>query len=448
MPDVYLLKTKIKSWFSRLGLVAQLFAVLILFLLPFMLSGPTHVSASQLTSRKLQISSAIPGGTTVTYTYTFTTVTAAAIQSVKFVACTTATGTYGLGSTASTAGCTAPTSQVINAGSQVGTLGGTWTNTTAFSRDATGASFCTPANNVLCIKRTQAASESAASKSIAWDTQTNPNPASANTSFFIGVYLYSDAGWVTPTDAGTVASSTVQTLTVSATIQEVLNFCVGSTTTDNATSSTGSDCSAIGGSSLNLGTLNSTNVNISPVNTNGGDNKNGVVMLRSNAVNGITVSYDSIQQSGTNHKGSLRVSGANCSAGADSTDQCFDPQGATKGTFSAGTEKFGIAIGYVNCGSTTSYTCTYSSGTYNLTRASNYNCTGSNTSSLTDAGAISGTTQCSYAWVDDGTVTQMASSSGIVDDEALILKFAATPAFTTPTGSYTAQSDFIAVATY
>jgi hypothetical protein len=36
----------------------------------------------------------------------------------------------------------------------------------------------------------------------------------------------------------------------------------------------------------------------------------------------------------------------------------------------------------------------------------------------------------------------------VVDDEALVLKFAALSGITTPTGSYTVQADFIATATF
>jgi hypothetical protein len=83
-----------------------------------------------------------------------------------------------------------------------------------------------------------------------------------------------------------------------------------------------------------------------------------------------------------------------------------------------------------------------------LSRTTNYNGDGSNTASLADVSQIAGPTAASYAWDETGTVTQIASSSTIVNNEALILKFAATPAITTPTGAYTAKSDFICVATY
>jgi hypothetical protein len=78
------------------------------------------------------------------------------------------------------------------------------------------------------------------------------------------------------------------------------------------------------------------------------------------------------------------------------------------------------------------------SGTNNLKASSNY----------IGATATSYGTSSGFAWVESGAATQIASSTTVVDDEALILKFAATPAVTTLFGSYTAQTDFVAVATY
>lgn len=426
---------------------------------------PQKANAAQLTSRSLSITSGVPGGTSVKYSYTFTYVSSAsAIQSIKFVACSTAIGTYGRASSPSLSGCTVPTGININQGSQDGSLTGSWTNTTSFTRDAAGAGNCDPAaagasNNVLCVKRTQAAAESAASKTITWNTQTNPS--TANSSFYIGVYLYSDTGWATPTDSGTVASAVVQTLTVNAAVAEVLNFCIGSTTVDDATTSIASDCGTVGGTSVNLGTLDTGHVNITPVSTNctpSDCGKNGVAMLRTNAVNGATVSYDAIQAtSGSQHLGTLRITGANCTAGFPvTTDQCFDTN-TTQATLPSGTERFGLTVAGVNCGSATSYTCTFSSGTYNLVRDTAYDGGGSNTYNGTGNSTdfdqnVTGTSTNGYAWQESGTATLLASSTSsttkVVDDEALILKFAATPSITTPFGSYSVQSDYIAVATY
>ena len=86
--------------------------------------------------------------------------------------------------------------------------------------------------------------------------------------------------------------------------------------------------------------------------------------------------------------------------------------------------------------------CLFTGGTYNLVRDTNYDGTGGNTYGDTQG----------YAWQVSGAVTTLASSTGstvkAVDDEALILKFAATPNITTPFGSYTVTSTYIATGTY
>ncbi|MBI4033797.1 hypothetical protein HY379_02240 [Candidatus Saccharibacteria bacterium] len=382
-----------------------------------------------MTSRSLTISSGVPGATSQTYTYGFTTILSQSIQSIEFEACTTAVGT-----------CTGPTGMTINAGTEASRSG--WTNATTFARNATGGGGCTPAANVLCLDRTQAASETPGARTLGWNTQTNPT--TTNTAFFVRITIYSDTGWTDATpDTGTVASAVVQTLTVNANVAEVLNFCAGSTTVNDATTSVAGDCTAVSGTSLHIGTLDTSTVNISPISTNGGDSNNGVVMLRTNAVNGATVSYIARQQSGTNHLGTLRISGAACDAGATSTDQCINAAGATQAAFTAGVENFGMTIGGVNCGSVTgtSYSCVYASGTNHLQQGAQY--VGGASSTTYGASAAKG-----FAWVESGTATQVASSTTVVDDEALILRYGATPAITTPFGAYTALTDFIAIATY
>ncbi|HEX5456477.1 MAG TPA: hypothetical protein VFW77_03875 [Candidatus Saccharimonadales bacterium] len=257
----------------------------------------------------------------------------------------------------------------------------------------------------------------------------------------ITTYSSNDYDSANALDAGTVASAVTQTLTISARIQEILNFCVGNTSVNDATTSPGADCSAIGGTTVDLGTLDAASVNTSPVAIGSdGNNKNGIAMLRTNASSGATVSYKSIQDSGSNHLGALRVPGASCNVGAVNTDQCITSAGTTQSAFVAGTEDFGMSIAGVNCGSTLAYTCTFGTGAYNLQRDTQYDGVGSNTYGTSNAQG--------YAWDETGTLDQIASSSGAVDDESLILVFAATPNAVTPTGSYSTQADFIVVATY
>lgn len=436
-----------KNALMELQRMLLLLAALLVFvgaLLPIINAG--QASAAQITSRSLTIGTAVISAST-TYTFSFVPGTTAAIQGLEFQACTTALGT-----------CTAPSGLSFSSAAG-GTLTGTWTNATAFTVDATGANNCTASASVLCAKRTQAANESGSSaRGVQFTGITNPNGTSCatiNCTFFVRVTTYNLTTYTVPSinDTGTVASSTTQTLTINATIQEQLAFCVGNTAVDNATSSVAT-CGTISGTSLNLGTLNPTHISVSPVPvaTYGGDANNGLAELSTNANSGVAVSYNAIQQSGTNHQGTLRVVGASCNAGSVNTDQCINAIGVTQSTETAGTEAFGMSIAGINCSNVSAYTCTFSSGTFNLVPTANYDCNGivhgSADTYTTDSGVITGPSNCGYAWDETGTSETIASSTTVVGNEAMILKFAATPNTITPTGSYTAQADFVATPTF
>lgn len=393
----------------------QLSAIIVGILLPILTLTGEVSAAGQLTARSVTIGTSKPT-TASTWTYGFTTPTTTNIGALKFEACTTPIGT-----------CTSPGAGLnMNVGTT--TLGTGWTSANAFTRGA-GAGLCTAAANVTCTTRT-AASETAGARTLTQSLQVNPTTVG---SYFIRITTYSDAGYTTVVDTGVVAFSVTNQLTINVRVQEILNFCVGTTTVDDSTTSPGTDCSAISGTTVDLGVLDTSTINVSPVSTNGGSDTNGVAMLRTNAQSGAVIQYFTEQDTSS---GQLKVAGASCS-GSSTTDQCINSS-STQATFTAGTEAFGMTIAAVNCASTTSYTCAFTAGTYNLTRNGQYDGNGGNT-----YGASQG-----YAWNDTATPATIASSSTVVDDEALILKFAATPAITTPTGAYTVVSTYIATATY
>jgi hypothetical protein len=310
------------------------------------------------------------------------------------------------------------------------------------------------------------ATASSGSQTVVFTSVTNPNAAyitSNGGAFYVRMTTYQNANWTSAIDTGTVAAAVVQTLQVNAQVAESLTFCVGSTTIDSdSTGTVASDCSAVAGSSVNLGVLDSSKINITPVSTNcvpADCGKNGVAMVRSNALNGTVIYYDAVQQSGTNHKGTLRIAGQTCDASANNAstsnvDQCFNIS-TTQAAFNTTNERFGMTVAGVNCNSATSYTCT-GTATSNLVRNASYDGDGTNnyhgSGDATDADQINGPSTNGYAWDESGTAVQIASSASStikqVDDEALILKFAAHPLITTPFGSYQAQADFIAVSTY
>ncbi|HEX4774398.1 MAG TPA: hypothetical protein VH234_02690 [Candidatus Saccharimonadales bacterium] len=420
---------------ERFDRAIKLALVLFVAFGPLMLLNMT-ATADQISNRSLNILSAQASATT-TYTFKFTPAQTNQIQSVMLQACTTPLGS-----------CTAPSGLNLSGGtvSQSGFQGAT-----NFTKD-TSTSGCTTVG-VLCVTRSNTTAQTLVAHTLTDTGAVNQDgtncSAAANCTFFVRITTFSDAAYTTKIDSGTVASSTTQAFTVNAAIQEVLSFCIGATTIDDADTTTPPLCSAISGTALALGVLDSAHVNVSPVSAlNQGDGNNAIAELSTNAVNGTAISYDAIQQSGTNHRGTLRVVGAVCNIGNVNTDQCINAIGTTRSTITAATEAFGMTIAGVNCKNTLGYSCSYAGNTYNLRKAANYDGTGVATTYLADAGQVSGTTSGGYAWDESGTSQTIASASTVVDNEALIIKFAATPTIVTPTGSYTAQADYVATPTY
>jgi len=409
-----------------------------------------QVYAAQLSSRKITIGSSKISQTDVTYAVSYNVATTNTIKGVVIQFCSNSAvvGTS----------CTAPAGFDINEsglavvnqqinGSNVSnayTIHANTNTNTLIVTNATGNAATAGQSMTLNLGSSGGA-----------DGVTNP---SATGTFYARILTFSNdttASNYTATtpgshiDDGGIALSTANQLTVSARVQEVLQFCVGTTTVDTYDGDSGqspvsTDCASpfagTCGTAVDLGVLDSTVVSESPVTTSAGvpgngNGCNGAAMVRTNASNGVVVTYFAEQNSSS---GKLKVLGASCS-GSSNTDQCFNDS-YTQGAFSAGTEAFGVTVAGTNCGTgtTTSYTCNMTGGSNQLIASSNY--IGNTTTAY---GSNNG-----YAWMDNGTSAQLASSSGPVDDETLILKFAATPAITTPTGSYTVTSTYVATATF
>lgn len=267
----------------------------------------------------------------------------------------------------------------------------------------------------------------------------NSTSGNDNDSFYARVYVYSSiappaAANPMPTtnqnNDGGIALSTAQQLTVTARVQEVLQFCIG--TTDAATNN---DCTDISGTTVDLGVVDNTAVSISPVapSPSGGNSTDGLAMVRTNAANGVTIGYFAEQESGS---GALKVAGATCS-GVSLTDQCFNSAGTTSNTIVAGTEEFGMTVSSVD---------TSNGSTTNLSRDAAYD--GDGTAGGTCTGGDAGVDEQCWAWDDSGSLDTIASSTTVVDDELLVMKFAGTAAITTPTGVYSLVATFIATPTF
>ncbi len=187
---------------------------------------PNTATAAAITNRKLTLGSSAPSAVT-SYTFDFTTATTATFQSFSAQICTTASGT-----------CTAPSGLTTTTSTLTSSsLSGTWTvnngSAGTLRGSASGASSTT----------------SGSARQVAFGNVTNPS--ATNTAYYARVTLYSDTGWATPVDEGTVAASTATQILLSGTMDESLVFCAG-------TSITGTNCATIAGSSVNFGTFSST----------------------------------------------------------------------------------------------------------------------------------------------------------------------------------------------
>lgn len=422
------MKTKTHNNFKKIPLRRRLLVIPAVVLalsgiLPLLGSG--SVSAVTFESRKLTIGNPEASATT---TYTFdlggSSISGTTILSFDAQACTTAVGS-----------CTTPTgfdqststlpSQPTGMGS-----GGTWTVSTATAghlRMSNATNTGSPTTPHIVFGSVQ-------------------NTSTVGT-FFMRVTTYSDASWTTAIDTGTVAASINSQLTVSATVAESLNFCVGTTGSANNTESAviAANCAALSNNGVNLGVLSASSPSYSPVAVaNGGNDNVGVTMLQTNAVNGASISYYAVQAStGTAHLGALRITGADCS-GAN-PNGCIDSVGTTQTALSNGAEGFGLTVAGINHGTTDgngTYSCTYAgANTCHLAPTAQY--IGQGTAGSYVFGHSNG-----VAWDETGTAQTIATSSTVVDYEALVLHFGASQALLTPTGQYSVKTDFIATPSY
>jgi hypothetical protein len=406
-------------------ITTQLAVILAGVITPLLLLTGT-ASAAQLTTRSVAIGdSTISATSTYVYTYTMAAVT---VGSIAYQACTLPLGA-----------CVSPGGTInINAGATTNTSG--WAAGAFTRNNAAAAALCTSAANMLCTARASNAAESSGAHVMTVTTQTNPT---ALGTFYIRITTFSDIAWVTAVDSGVVAASTANNLTVTAQVQESLTFCVGTTTID-ATPGADPGACPIGGTSVNLGTLTAGAHNYSiPRTDSGAPANNGIAELSTNAANGTTISYFANQNgsSGTlkTTAGSPVCAGSTVYATGSLVDACFNDT-TTQTTFNTLPlkEGFGMTVAGTNCVHTTAYACTYTSGTNNLKATAPY----------IGATATTYGTTAGFAWQDNGTTTQIASSSTVVDSEAIILKFDAWPVVTTPTGTYSVSSVYIATSVY
>lgn len=398
---------KLRSRMRNVSFWIQALIIAASGLTPVLLSRPT--GAAQLTSRKAAINKAYVSATDVEFAFSYTLANTTSTKAgIRYQFCTTPLGT-----------CTA-TSMTLT-GNVHDSQSGWPTNGTAFTVQSGDLGDCLETTNStkeICYDRDETVATGITGGAVT-HTISGVNSHSSTQTVYIRISVYSDDDYGSGDllDEGVVAVAFVNQLTITGRVQENLVFCVG---TDDAGST--NDCADISGTSVDIGVIDSATVNISPVASGGGgNNKNGLAMLRTNAQSGATISYYAEQNTSS---GKFKVAGATCS-GVSTTDQCFNSTGTTQNPIVAGTEEFGLTVSSVDVTNGT---------TTNITRNTDYD--------------GDGTAGGGWAWDDTGTVDQIASSATVVDDEMLVLRFAATAQTTTPTGSYTVTSTYIATPTF
>lgn len=205
--------------------------------------GPLHVSADQLTDRKLTISTS-QGNTAATWAFTFTPSVTTALNGMAFEVCDAPSGS-----------CVAPNGWT-NAGSAFGSL--------TYDGDGQGGWTLDNASGFLRIKNNSSAVTVDGPVVATFNTVTNPD--TINETFYVRIITYTGDEFTGALDSGVVAASTTQQITLTGTMDEALMFCVGTSITDE-------DCGTITGSSINLGNFSpsaaSSGTSVMAASTNG-----------------------------------------------------------------------------------------------------------------------------------------------------------------------------------
>jgi hypothetical protein len=240
-------------------------------------------AAGQLTSRSAVVSTSAGAATGVAYTIGFTLSGSQSLGSVKFEICDSPVSTSACAGTGNSSGASFGSSTF---GSM--SLGVGWSIGSQTGAGAGGTSL---------VLTHSAASLSGAAVAVINNVT---NPTANNKQYYLRISTYTDTVAATPaypgTDFGGIALGTAQPITVSGTMPESLVFCVGTS---------GSDCTNITGSSVDLGTF-------SPVATNVGTS---LMSASTNAGSGygITINGTTLT-SGANNIPAMGTQSANSAA--------------------------------------------------------------------------------------------------------------------------------------
>ena len=425
-------------------------------LVPLIYAG--QVDAAQLTSRSVTISTSQASATGVTYNFGFTLPTTVDVQGIIFEFCTNPLGA-----------CTLPTGMVVN-GATYGTETGWVGVSDPFAIYAgVDAGACDDHNSgagstEVCVERTDTTNETAGARTLRLDTITNPSTTSID-DLYVRVTTYNDTAYASADHNGTVAAAVVDQLTVTGRIQERLQFCVASVADDAAADTTVNaltnvaGCVALTDTTVDIGVIDNSTVSLAPVNAGGstlGDDELGIAMINTNASGGTNLTFfaepvvagSSAAVGETDQLRSFRVNGStiDCNASAATfTDQCFQSASAAGTTVNPANEWFGM---YVPCVDTDEGVVATAMTVDSDFDGSDNDTTNADDCENEDKDDIDANGSQVLAWNDTSTAATVATSAGVLDDAVVKLSFGAAAAATTPTGTYTVVTTFIATPTF
>lgn len=360
----------------RYKILRSFLATLLLFsglILPF-LNANSALAYTLVTSRKIVLSSSKTSDTNVAYDVYFTTAASYTVGSVVINICTDPF----IGTT-----CTTPDA-TFDWNKNTNTIQ-TQTGITGLSIDTTNSTA-----NSLVLTRTAGSIGASVAVHIELGNGTSTgatNPSTLGT-FYARIETHSAIdGSGSAQDAGGVALSTANQLTITAKVQETLTFCV---------MTSGSNCAGASGTSLALGDGNGV---LSSYTTN--YTGNATFSIASNAQSGVSVAM----KGDTLTTGAFTISASGSSCTADDT--------------TATVEQFGMRISTAGA----------------VTAIAPYNCSASNHGFDTTA------TTSTYG-------DQIATTSGPNAETLTTMEFMAKAATTTEAGIYTTTLTFIATGTY
>lgn len=259
-----------RSLFAKSSAMAMLIAMLV----------PSFVSAAQISTRSLAISSSAPAATGVTYSFNFTVPnTVTPVKSVQIDVCDSAVNVCT--NTGSSNGFNASASTLTGQPGGFGTGG-------VYSAASTQYSFKITAN---------ATSPTAPSgvQTISFSGVTNPTATSTN-GYYLRITTFSDSAYTSQVDYGVVAAVSNNQIIVSGTMPESLVFCIGTS---------GTDCTNIIGTSVNLGIFSPTATAVG----------NSVMAASTNANSGYQITLNgTTMSSGANTIPAMGTQSANSSA--------------------------------------------------------------------------------------------------------------------------------------